>query len=353
MSELGPDFAGRYRIEEKIGQGGMGAVYRAFDLQLERPVALKVLTDTAAEDPAARSRFYKEISLTASLTHLYIVPVYDGGIEEGRFYFTMELIEGSDLGQLCATGPMEPKRSIRLLRQVCAALQFIHEKGYVHRDVKPTNVLVWEPGDEWESAKLADFGIARALAEDSNLTKAPPGSLAYMSPEGIEWQPQTPLSDQYALGVMAFELLCGRRPFADEDLPRAHCDKLAPNPAEFVPGLPAATCAAIERALAKDPSDRFADVATFASALEAESTVPTPGPTEEVATESESVSLTDEIVVVLSEIGGWVQVEELSRRINSRGHYPLEVGPEDVDRRTTTFSRRFRRKGSAVRLRES
>src|SRR4051812_36955907 len=120
----------------------MGAVYRAFDLQLKRPVALKVLIDTAAEDPSARTRFFKEISVTASLSHPYIVLVYEGGIEEGRFYFTMELIEGPDLGQICDAEPMEPQRAIQLLRQVCAALQYIHKKGYVHRDVKPSNVLV-------------------------------------------------------------------------------------------------------------------------------------------------------------------------------------------------------------------
>jgi len=349
VSELGPDFADRYRIEEKIGQGGMGAVYRALDLQLERRVALKVLIDTAAEDASARTRFFKEISVTASLTHPYIVPVYEGGIEEGRFYFTMELIEGSDLGQLCKPGPIEPQRAIRLLRQVCAALQFIHNKGYVHRDVKPTNVLVWEPGDEWESAKLADFGIVKALAEDSQLTKAPPGSIAYMPPEAIRWQPQTPCSDQYSLGVMAFEMLCGRRPFVDEDLPLSHCDAPIPKLADFVPDLPVGACAAVERALAKEPGQRFPDVAAFSAALETEP-AGTPQPDQEPA-KAETVSLTDEIVTVLEERGEWVQVEEVSRRINARGRYPVEVDPDDVEQRTRTFPRRFRRKGSAVRLR--
>jgi serine/threonine-protein kinase len=350
MSELGPEFADRYRIEEKIGQGGMGAVYRAFDLQLERPVALKVLIDTAAEDASARTRFFKEISVTASLTHPYIVPVYEGGIEDGRFYFTMELIEGSDLGQLCGPGPMEPQRAIQLLRQVCAALQYIHMKGYVHRDVKPTNVLIWEPGDEWESAKLADFGIVRALAEDSQLTKAPPGSIAYMSPEAIQWYPQTPLSDQYALGIMAFEMLCGRRPFADEDLPLAHCDEPVPKLDEVVPNLSPGARAAVERALAKEPDERFPDVAAFSAALEVEPAAPAPHAPQE-PDQSTTVSLTDEIIAVLKERDEWVQVEEVSRRINSRNRYPVEVEPDDVDRRTRTFSRRFRRKGSAVRLR--
>lgn len=328
----------------------MGAVFRAFDLQLERPVALKVLTDTAAKEASARSRFFKEISVTASLSHPYIVPVYEGGIEEGRFYFTMELIEGSDLGQLCSAGPMEPHRAIQLLRQVCAALQYIHKKGYVHRDVKPTNVLVWEPGDEWESAKLADFGIVRALAEDSQLTKAPPGSIAYMSPEAIQWQPQTPLSDQYALGVMAFEMLCGRRPFADEDLPLAHCDRPVPELAEVGLELPRGACIAVERALAKEPDDRFPDVAAFSAALESEPATLTPQLPQERDAPA-AVSLTDEIIAVLEERGEWVQAEEVSRRINSRGRYPVEVTPEDVNRRTQTFTRRFRRKGSAVRLR--
>lgn len=350
MNELGPDFAGRYRIEEEIGRGGMGAVYRAFDLQLERQVALKVLTDTASEDASSRTRFFKEISVTASLAHPYIVPVYEGGVEEDRFYFTMELIEGSDLGQLLITGGMEPQRAVRLLRQVCAALQYIHKKGYVHRDVKPTNVLIWEPGDEWESVKLADFGIVKALEEDSQLTKAPPGSLAYMSPEAVQWQPQTPLSDQYALGVMAFEMLCGRRPFSDDGVPLAHCDEPVPGLSEIVPNLPASTCAAVERALSKLPEDRFPDVTAFSAALESQPDTP-PSPPSSGSSGLATISLTDEIVAVLEASGEWVQVEEVSRMINSRGHYPVEVEPDDVDRRTMTFPQRFRRKGSAVRLR--
>jgi len=353
VRELKGDFAGRYRIEEKIGQGGMGTVYRAVDIQLERPVALKVLNDAAAEDASLRTRFYKEISLTASLSHPYIVPVYDGGInDEGRFYFTMELIQGSDLSQLCDAGALAQDRAVRLLRQVCAALQYIHEKEYVHRDIKPTNVLVWKPGDEWESAKLADFGIARALAEDSNLTKAPPGSPAYMSPEALEWQPPTALSDQYSLGVMAFEMLCGDRPFAQEDLPRAHCDLPVPNLAEAAPAVRPTTCAAVERSLAKNPGDRFPDVAAFAAALEEEPATPSLEQSQEPTGPTGTLSLTDEIVAVLEELGGhWVQVEEISRRINAYGRYPKEVTPEDVDRRTTTFTSRFRRRGTAVRLR--
>jgi serine/threonine protein kinase len=351
MSELSKDFAGRYRIEAKIGQGGMGIVYRAFDLQLNRAVALKVLTDTAAKDPDSRTRFLNEISTTASLTHLYIVPVYEGGIEEDRFYFTMELIEGSDLGQLCRSGPLDPKRAIQLLRQVCAALQYIHEQGYVHRDVKPTNVLVWEPGDEWESAKLADFGIARALAKDSQLTKAPPGSLPYMAPEAVEWQPQTPLSDQYALGIMAFEMLCGRRPFTDDSLPRAHCDQPVPHVADLVEGLPATTCKAVERALAKDPGDRFEDVTAFATALDEEPLERKQENASPAALPS-SAPLQEEIVAVLeASRRGWVQVAEIAREINSRRRDNREVSAEEVDRRTKTFSRSFRRRGSAVQLR--
>lgn len=352
MRELEGDFADRYRIAEKIGQGGMGTVYRAIDIQLERPVALKVLSDAAAEDASLRTRFYKEISLTASVSHPYIVPVYDGGIDDdGRFYFTMELIEGSDLGQLCDSGALVQDRAVRLLRQVCAALQYIHEEEYVHRDIKPSNVLVWKPGDEWESAKLADFGIARALAEDSNLTKAPPGSPAYMSPEALEWQPPTALSDQYSLGVMAFEMLCGHRPFPQEDLPRAHCDLPVPSLAEAAPTVSPATCAAVERSLAKSPGDRFPDVAAFAAALEEEPAA-SPSARSQEPPAPGTLSLTDEIIDVLEELGGrWVQMEEISRRINAHGRYPSEVTPEDIDRRTTTFTSRFRRRGTAARLR--
>jgi serine/threonine protein kinase len=348
--ELGPDFAGRYKIEGKIGQGGMGAVYRALDTQLERPVALKVLIDSVADQPAARTRFHNEISVTASLTHPYIVPVYEGGVEEGRFYFTMELIEGSDLGQLCSSEPMDPERAVRLLLQICGALKFIHQKGYVHRDIKPTNVLVWEPGDEWESAKLADFGIVRMLCEDSQLTKAPPGSPPYMPPESVEWQPPTPRSDQYSLGVMAFEMLCGRRPFADEAVPKAHCDQPVPELAELAPGLPAHLCKAVERAMSKVPGDRFEDVAAFAAALKPPTAMPPKQAADEGAP-APPVALVDEIAAVVGAGGKWMQIEEITRLVNARARYRQEVTDADVERRTKTFPRRFRRRGSAVQLR--
>ena len=347
----GHEFAGRYRIEGKIGKGGMGVVYRATDLQLERPVALKVLADSGTDEAIARSRFLKEIAVAAEMTqHPHIVSVFDGGIEEGRFYFTMQLIEGPDLGSLCASGPVEPRRAVPLLRQVCDALRFIHKASYVHRDIKPTNVLIWEAGAEWESAQLADFGIVRALEEDSLLTRFPPGSPAYMAPESVGWQPSTPLTDQYSLAVMAFEMLSGRRPFADETVPLAHCDQPVPSLSDAAPGLPSNLCATVERALAKDPQDRFPNIEVFGEELGPRQT---PIETPSVPGHKET-GLVDEVIAVLNGKEGWVEIAEVAKEINARGRYRPpsgEVTADEIDRRTETFSRRFRRQRTMVRLR--
>jgi len=351
---LGTEFADRYRIEGKIGQGGMGVVYRATDLQLKRQVALKVLADSVADQPTARTRFLKEIDVaTAMSQHPNIVTVFDGGIADDRFYFTMQLIESPDLGSLCAGGPLEFERTVRLLRQICEALRYIHDAGYVHRDIKPTNVLVWEEGARWELAQLADFGIVRALSEDSLLTKAPPGSFAYMAPEAIEWQQPTPNADQYSLAVMGFEMSSGRRPFREDRLPRAHCDEPVPSLAQVAPTLPPQFCAAIERGLAKDPDDRFADIEKFGEALAPLEPTPVPAPTPTPG-DDEAVGLLDEVIAVLGKRPGWIELEEIAREVNERGRYRSPSGKvtaADLDRRTVTFSRRFRRRGSKVKLR--
>ncbi len=349
MTELGSEFAQRYVIEAEIGRGGMGVVYRARDLQLERAVALKVLREEGAEKPEFRTRFQREIALAASLSHPYIVPVYEGDVADGQFYFTMELVDGSDLDRICGSAPLDPGRAVKLLRQVCAALQFIHEKGYVHRDVKPTNVLIWNPGSEWETVKLTDFGIARTLANDSGLTKFQPGSPPYMSPEAVEHHEQTPLSDQYSLGIMAFELLSGRRPFPKDRLPRAHCDDPVPPLGELAPGVPEPVCVAVTRALEKAPADRFPNVNAFAAALST-ATSRQRAPAEP---QSAHAPLQEEIAAVLGSAGTrWVQFEEIAREVNERGRCPEQVTPIDIERRAAIYSNRFRRRGAALKIRE-
>jgi serine/threonine protein kinase len=351
MPELGSEFAGRYLIEAELGRGGMGVVYRALDRQLERPVALKVLLEQGAEKPEFRTRFQREIALAASLSHPYIVPVYEGDVADGQFYFTMELVDGSDLDRLCGSGALDPGRAVKLMRQVCAALQFIHEKGHVHRDVKPTNVLVWNPGSEWETVKVTDFGIARTLANNSGLTKFQPGSPPYMSPEAVEHREQTPLSDQYSLGIMVFELLSGRRPFPKDRLPRAHCDDPIPPLGELAPGVPEPVCAAVTRALAKAPADRFPSVDGFAAALSASTTKTHQASVEPVAA---NAALQEEIAAVLGAAGDhWVQLEEIAREVNERGRCPEQVTVADVERRTAIYSNRFRRRGAALQMRET
>lgn len=350
MPELGSEFAQRYMIEAELGRGGMGIVYKAQDRQLERAVALKVLLEEGAEKSEFRTRFQREIALAASLSHPYIVPVYEGDVADRQFYFTMELVDGSDLDRICGSAALDLERAVKLLRQVCAALQFIHAKGHVHRDVKPTNVLVWNPGNEWETVKLTDFGIARTLANDSGLTKFQPGSPPYMSPEAVEHREQTPLSDQYSLGIMAFELLSGRRPFPKDRLPRAHCDDPVPRLGELAPGVPENLCAAVTRALEKAPADRFPDVDAFAAAL---STTARP---QRAPAESElaNAPLQEEIAAILGTARErWVQFEEIAREVNERGRCPEQVTVADIERRAAIYSNRFRRRGAALQMRET
>ena len=248
---------GRYVLSRKLGAGGMAEVWEAFDEGLHRSVAVKVVRDEIAGEAEFRGRFIREARLAAQLEHPRILPIYDFGTEAGVAYLVMPLLPGGSLKERIG-GPMVPAEAVEALSAIAAALDHAHARGVLHRDVKPSNVLVDASG----SLLLADFGLAKNTAVSSELTATGMvvGTPAYMAPEQAIGRPVDARADQYALGVVAFELLTGRTPFLSES-PFAVLDKhlreAPPPPSTFVPSLPPEADAVLGRALAKDPQDRF------------------------------------------------------------------------------------------------
>jgi len=260
---------GRYVLSRKIGAGGMAEVWEAFDEGLHRSVAVKVVRDEIAGEAEFRERFIREARLAAQLEHPRILPIYDFGTEGGVTYLVMPLLPGGSLKERIS-GPMPAGEAVEALAAIAAALDHAHGRGVLHRDVKPSNVLVDASG----SLLLADFGLAKNTAVSSELTVAGMvvGTPAYMAPEQAVGRPVDPRADQYALGIVAFELLTGRTPFRSES-PFAILDKhlreAPPPPSSFVPGLPEEVDAVLARALAKQPRERFETCRQMVEALAA------------------------------------------------------------------------------------
>jgi ABC-type branched-subunit amino acid transport system substrate-binding protein len=205
----GATFAG-YRVESLLGRGGMGVVYRATDLSLERPVALKLIAPELAEDERFRARFLREPKLAASLDHPNVIPIHEAGERDGQLYLVMRFVDGSDLKTVLEReGRLPPERALRILAQVAGALDAAHRRGLVHRDVKPANVLL----DEDEHAYLTDFGITKQVGGASTDTGRVVGTLDYLAPEQIRGEPVDARSDCYALACVLYECLAGRPPF--------------------------------------------------------------------------------------------------------------------------------------------
>ena len=258
---------GRYRVERKIGEGGMAIVYQGHDLLLARDVAIKTPRPQFTNDAAFRARFQREARASASLSHPNIIDVFDVGEEKGQPYIVMELVRGQTLKEIIAAeAPFHPADVGELLRQVGGALDYAHKRGYVHRDIKPGNILV----DEHRRARVVDFGIARGLA-DATLTD--PGGLGtanYVSPEQASGLMATPASDIYSAGIMAFEMLTGEVPFNGTSPLAVAMQQLhdpPPAPSSLQPSLSVATDAVILRALEKDPTKRWPTVTALAEAL--------------------------------------------------------------------------------------
>src|SRR5215207_10415865 len=260
MAELQPGdvFAG-HRIQGVAGRGGMGMVYRAVQLDLDRTVALKLIAAALAEDPEFRDRFVRESRAAASIDHPNVVPIYYTGEEDGALYMSMRYVDGSDLRTLVrATGPLEPARAARIVAQVAAALDAAHARGIVHRDVKPANVLLG--GDD--HAYLSDFGLTKRLHSHTASTHAGGwvGTLGYVAPEQVRGEQTDARADVYALGCVLFHALTGRAPYerdSDEATLWAHLSAPPPRPGDVAGGVPETFDAVIARALAKDPDDRF------------------------------------------------------------------------------------------------
>ena len=265
----GTQLAG-YRVEGVAGRGGMGVVYRATHLHLERIVALKVLSLDLAGTPGFRDRFLRESRTAASISHPGMVTVYDAGDAEGQLYIAMQYVNGTDLGALLAQkGSLEPRRVVSLLRQIAGALDVAHERGIVHRDVKPANVLI-----DGELCYLTDFGLTKRISSETMLTARGHfvGTVHYMAPEQVEGSAVDARTDVYGLGCVAFHALTGSPPFERESevsVAMAHLNDRPPALLAMRPDLPTGLDAVLATALAKKKSDRQASCGELVAALEA------------------------------------------------------------------------------------
>jgi eukaryotic-like serine/threonine-protein kinase len=261
--------AGEYSLQRELGRGGMGVVYLARDVQLDRDVAIKVLPTHLASDAAARERFLREARMAAKLSHPHIVPIHRVSEADGFVFFVMSYVEGETLGERLRTrGPLPPAEARRVLREVAWALAYAHGRGIVHRDVKPDNILLEAATGR---ALVTDFGIAQVGAEaaDSDRGKVM-GTAHFMSPEQAAGESLDGRSDIYSLGVVGYLAVSGRLPFESSNVPALllrQASEAPPSVMRAAPGLPPALGAAIDRCLARDPEGRFADGEALADAL--------------------------------------------------------------------------------------
>jgi len=273
MTDLFGQYFGRYHLAERLGEGGMAVVYKAHDTRLERDVAIKIIRSGAFPADAlgeVLKRFEREAKSLAKLSHPNIVKVHDYGEHEGSPYLVMEYMPGGTLKKILGK-PIPWQIALRLLLPVARGMEYAHQRGIVHRDIKPTNILITESGDPM----LSDFGIAKLFEADqtSNLTGTgmAVGTPEYMAPEQWEGKPN-PQSDMYSLGIVLYEMVTGRKPYI-ADTPISLLLKQAteplPPPHQFVADLPEATESLLVKSLARDPRDRFPDMKALIRAMEA------------------------------------------------------------------------------------
>ncbi|HVM25532.1 MAG TPA: Stk1 family PASTA domain-containing Ser/Thr kinase [Candidatus Limnocylindrales bacterium] len=267
---IGRLISGRYRLIAPLGDGGMATIWRAVDEQLDREVAVKLLRPQFSADPGFTARFKQEARSAGGLSHPNIVGVYDYGTDgaDGDQYIVMELVEGRDLAAILRDrGTLSTDDAVRVAISVASALEVAHRKGIVHRDVKPGNIMITDAGD----VKVTDFGIARAVSEASmTVTGTTLGSVHYFSPEQARGDEVTGASDVYALAIVLFEMLTGRRPFEGDSAAAVALKRLnedPPAPSDIGHPIPAGLESIIMRGLAREPADRFPDAGAFAEAL--------------------------------------------------------------------------------------
>jgi serine/threonine protein kinase, bacterial len=259
---------GRYRLIKLLGRGGMGEVWRGYDTGTDRTVAIKLLPANFSDHEEFKQRFRREARAAAGLNTPHVIPIYDYGEIDGHLYVCMRLIEGRDLHSVLADGPMEPSRAVHIIEQVAVALRAAHVVGLLHRDVKPSNILL----DEDDFAYLIDFGIARAIDETTRLTQSGNtiGTIHYIAPERLDAEAEEDArADIYSLACVLYECLTGRPPFDEHTMPRlvaAHLNTPPPRPSTGHPNVPAALDPVIATGMAKDPEQRYATTVELADA---------------------------------------------------------------------------------------
>jgi len=268
--DLQAALAGEYSLQRELGRGGMGVVYLARDVQLDRDVAIKVLPTHLAQMPDARERFIREARTAAGLSHPHIVPIHRVSESHGFVFFVMSYVEGETLGERLRTrGPLPPADATRVMREVAWALAYAHGRGIVHRDVKPDNILLEAATGR---ALVTDFGIARGGGDPGMVTDPGKimGTAQFMSPEQAAGEHIDGRSDIYALGVVGYVAVSGRLPFESPNVPALlvrQATEAAPSVMRAAPGLPPALGSAIDRCLSRDPDGRFSDGEALAAAL--------------------------------------------------------------------------------------
>jgi tRNA A-37 threonylcarbamoyl transferase component Bud32 len=265
---MNPEKIGRYEIKREIGRGGMATVYHAYDPRFEREVAVKVLPREFLHDTMFLARFEREAKTIAALEHPAIASVYDYGEDQGQPYLVMRYLGGGSLVDRILAGPMALDEALAIIERIAAALDRAHSKGIIHRDVKPSNIMF----DDYGDAYLSDFGIVKVTEATSQLTgSGVVGTPAYMAPEMADQGGTSPLIDLYALGVTLFQMLTGALPYV-ADTPMgiimAHISKPVPDVRSLRSDLPEDVQTVVERALAKDPTERYQSAGALAAELE-------------------------------------------------------------------------------------
>jgi serine/threonine-protein kinase len=271
---------GHYRIDGVLGRGGMSVMYKATDVRLGRKVALKVMGENLTGDAEFRERFVDEARNTSAIDHANVVPLYDFGEVGGLLYIAMRLVDGADLAKLIKDGPLSPARTLALLAQVAEALDMLHDRGLVHLDVKPANVLVTTRESANEHVYLADFGLTRRGATGHRTRSGDfLGSPTYAAPEHLRGEPVDGRTDEYALTCVLFACLTGRPPFQGQvpDVIAGHLTREVPSVTSLVL-LPAAVDVVIRKGMAKEPAGRYPDCRSLmAAARSAMASVARPG----------------------------------------------------------------------------
>ncbi|HEX9304927.1 MAG TPA: serine/threonine-protein kinase [Thermoanaerobaculia bacterium] len=344
----GSVIAARYRIIGLIGRGGMGEVYRADDLKLGQPVALKFLPESLASDPAWIERFYAEVRHARGVSHPNVCRVYDVGEIEGRHFLSMEYVDGEDLASLLRRiGRFPPDKAVQIARELCAGLAAAHDKGVLHRDLKPSNVMI----DGRGRARITDFGLAAGVEEDKGGAEVS-GTPAYMAPEQLSGKGASVQSDIYALGLVLYEIFTGRKPFEAATLAdwrRKHSEDQPTAPSIVTPGLDPAVERVILRCLEKDPKARPRSVAAVAAALPggdplaaAIAAGETPSPEMVAAAGSdEGMKPGAAWACLVSILAGLALAAWLSPRAYRHGNVPLEKPPDALVEKSKEIARRL------------